>query len=115
MDTLINSAIISFHNYDKRRKNIKELLLDLKYNNNIVQKLTVTFSRKNRIYEKDIFELMTNDIKNNVSNPNITQFFMDCIYYAIPNNNNDFLLLIILGFDSIERKTKFIIYRPYKK
>ena len=58
---------------------------------------------------------MTNDIKNNVSNPNITQFFMDCIYYAIPNNNNDFLLLIILGFDSIERKTKFIIYRPYKK
>ena len=79
MDTLINSAIISFYNYDKRRKNIKELLLDLKYNNNIVQKLTVTFSRKNRIYEKDIFELMTNDIKNNVSNPNITQFFIDCI------------------------------------
>ena len=33
---------------------------------------------------------------------------MDCTYYAIPNNNNDFLLLIILGFDSIERKTKLI-------
>ena len=84
LDTLINSAVISFYNYSKRRQNIKELLLDLKYNNNIVQKLTVTFSRKNRIYEKDIFAIMTNDMKNNVSNPNITQFFMDCTYYSIP-------------------------------
>ena len=63
LNTLINSAVISFYDYNKRRKNIKELLLDLKYNNNIVQNLTTIFSRKKRIYEKDIFFIMTNDMK----------------------------------------------------
>ena len=43
---------------------------------------------------------MTNDMTNNVSNSNI----MDFIYYAIPNDNNDFPLLIIIDFDSIKRK-----------
>ena len=54
---------------------------------------------------------MTNDMTNNVSNSNI----MDFIYYAIPNDNNDFPLLIIIDFDSIKRKSKINIYRPYKK
>ena len=54
-------------------------------------------------------------MKNNVSNPNITQLFMDCTYYAIQNNNNDFWLLIILGFDSIERKSKLIFIGLIKK
>lgn len=47
---------------------------------------------------------MTNDMTNNVSNSNI----MDFIYYAIPNDNNDFPLLIIIDFDSIKRKSKLI-------
>ena len=43
---------------------------------------------------------MTNEMKNN---QNIKQYFMDCTYYAISMNNNDFKLLIILGFDIVNK------------
>ena len=51
IDTLINSTKTSFHNFDKRKSNLKEFLLNLTFNNEkIVDKLDVTFSRKNKIY-----------------------------------------------------------------
>ena len=72
IDTLINSVITSFYNYNKRKNNLKGLLLNLAFNNEkIVDKLDVTFSRKNKIYTKEIYIFMTNEMKNKVNNNNI--------------------------------------------
>lgn len=83
---------------------------NIKYKNNyICETIKVTFKRKNKIYTKDIFLLITNEMKINIKNPNIKQSFMDCTYYAIPQNNHNFKLLIILGFDTVEYKTKLLL------
>ena len=57
IDTLINLVITSFYNYNKRKNNLKELLLNLTFNNEkIVDKLDVTFSRKNKnLYKRDLY------------------------------------------------------------
>lgn len=35
----------------------------------------------------------------------ISQWFMDCTYYAIPRNNNEFKLLLLIGYNKSEKKT----------
>ena len=49
---------------------------------------------------------MTNSMKEYLKNKNNILFFMDCTYYAIPVNNNNFKLLLILAFNKNENKTK---------
>jgi len=35
----------------------------------------------------------------------ISQWFMDCTYYAIPRNNNEFKLLLLIEYNKSEKKT----------
>ena len=45
---------------------------------------------------------MKNTLKNKES---ISQWFMDCTYYAVPRNNNNYKLFILLiGFNKEEKK-----------
>ena len=42
--------------------------------------------------------------QNLENNEKISQWFMDTIYYAIPRNNNQFKLLIIIGYNAEKKK-----------
>ena len=45
-------------------------------------------------------------MKNTLSNSNkFSQWFMDCTYYAIPRNNNNFKMLLLIGYNKEEKKT----------
>ena len=45
-------------------------------------------------------------MKNTLGNNNsISQWFMDCTYYAIPRNNNSYKLLLIIAYNKDEKKT----------
>ena len=68
----------------------------MKYNNeNLVEIIYVEFIRKNIKYKKDIYLILNNEMKHNLKNPHIEQYFIDCTYYAIPQNNHNYRLLII--------------------
>ena len=44
-------------------------------------------------------------MKKTLGNTNsISQWFMDCTYYAIPRNNNSYKLLLIIAFNKNEKK-----------
>lgn len=75
----------------------------------LTTKLKVTFGRSHKIYIKNIYFILTNTMKENLKDSNNLQFFMDCTYYAIPVNNNNFKLLIILVFNIIQHKSKLCL------
>ena len=43
---------------------------------------------------------------SNLKDRNIKQYFMDVTYYAIPSNNSDYKLLILIGFNVEEKLSK---------
>ena len=65
----------------------------------------LNFIEKKRNIENLIYLFLTDNMKNTLSNSNkISQWFMDCTYYAIPRNNDNFKLLILIGFNKVEKK-----------
>ena len=75
-------------------------LLNLKINNkNIINQISVTFKRKEKIYTKKIFVIMSDDMIKNINNKKNQQYFLDVTYYATPPNNKKYKLVIILAFN----------------
>jgi len=57
-------------------------------------------------YKKSIYFYITEETKNTLLNSSrCNQWFLDCIYYAIPRNNNEYKLLLIIGFNNQEKKS----------
>ena len=79
--------------YNKKYKNrlkcnFDNLINDFKINDiNIVQNLKVTFERKNKLYNKDIYCMMSKEMEENIKSPENTQYFSDVTYYCVPPNN----------------------------
>ena len=105
-----NSVSVNFKCYKRRKEKYINLIKNMEYNNEkLVETLKVKFVRKNKIYEKEIYIIQTTEMKNNLSNKNIEQTFVDCTYYAIPNNNNNYKLLIIMGYDKTDKRSKLLL------
>ena len=87
--------------------NIHNQLININYNNqNISNYIEVNFKRKNKIYNKNIYFYITNTMETILGKTEaISQGFKDCTYYAIPRNNNEFKLLLLIGYNNSENKT----------
>ena len=48
---------------------------------------------------------MNDDMKNNLENKNISQFFTDTTFRCVPPNKKSLKLWLLLGFDKNEEKT----------
>ena len=48
---------------------------------------------------------MNDDMKNNLKNKNISQFFTDTTFRCVPPNKKSLKLWLLLGFDKNEEKT----------
>ena len=103
---IANSIISQVKNYFSRNKSLHNGLLNLYYeNDNISNYIQVKFKRKNKEYMKNIYFYITKTMSKNLENSNkMSQWFMDCTYYAIPRNNNQFKLFIIIGNNQEEKK-----------
>ena len=85
---------------------MKNNILNIRINNEeVVNKIDVSFKRKGVLYTKDIYAIMTKQMIENIANKNNTQYFMDVTYYATPPNNQNFKILIILAFDNTKYST----------
>ena len=76
-------------------------MCNISYNDiNISSFLEVNFTRNNKQYKKNIYFYITNKMKNTLKNKeSISQWFMDCTYFAVPRNNNNYKLLLLIGFN----------------
>ena len=89
------------YNLKKDKKNIHELLLDMKDNNNIniVTGIKVEFTRKNKTFIKDLYIIMTNDMIQNIKEPENIQYFSDTTYYCIPPQCKSLKMWILLSYN----------------
>ena len=93
--------------YFKINKKLQKDLTNIKYQGkNISYHDTVQFKRNNKIYTKDIYYYLTDKMIKNLSKTSeIKQWFVDATYYSIPRNNNNYKLLLLLGFNLLTNKT----------
>ena len=107
ISTISSSISSQIKKYFSRNKNLHTLLCNISYNDiNISTFLEVNFTRNNKQYKKNIYFYITNKMKNTLKNKeSISQWFMDCTYYAVPRNNNNYKLLLLIGFNKEENKT----------
>ena len=64
--------------------NLNNLMINDK---KVVTKLNVNFQRKDKIYHKDIFIIMTDAMELNIRKSNNIQYFMDVTYNATSPNS----------------------------
>ena len=75
-------------------------LINLTFNNEkIVSEIFVNYERKNKLYKKEIYIIMTKNMITNIINKDNIQYFMDVTYYATPPNTSKYKLLVILAFN----------------
>jgi len=68
------------------------------YNKKTVTKFEVSYKRKNYIYKKLIFVIMSTNIEENIQKKNNIQYFLDVTYYATPSTNKNHKLFVLLVF-----------------
>ena len=74
-------------------------------NNKVVTELDVSFKRKNQIYKKVIFIIMTTNMETNIQKKNNIQYFLDVTYYVTPPTNKKYKLFVLLAFNKDLFKT----------
>ena len=101
LDYQISSAISYYNKKINTNKDINNQLINLTINNetNLVNILNVKFERKNIIYKKKIYIIMTKEMENNLTNNNNIQYFADITYNAVPYSNKKFKLRILIAFN----------------
>ena len=106
LNTICSAISINIRKYNKRNKSLHEKIINMDYKDNpITVFLNVEFYRKKKKYRKPIYLLLTDNVENTLSNSNkFSQLFMDCTCYAIPRNNDNFKLLLLIGFNKVEKK-----------
>ena len=104
LTTICNSISSLIKNYNIRNNGIHQQILNIKYKEkNICYNTQIEFIRKNKKFKKTIYFFITEEMKNTLLNSTkFNQWFMDCTYYAIPRNNNQYQLLLIIGFNKQE-------------
>ena len=77
-------------NKKSKNFNLNNLIINLKYNDeNIVTSITVDYNRKDNIYHKNQYIILTNYMKINLKNKNIQQYFTDVTYYITPTSSKN--------------------------
>ena len=107
LKTICSKVNTYINYYYNKNKNLKDQLLSIEYNNKKITEFeTVSFKKKNKECNKNIFYFISEEMKINLGNKNdIEQWFMDATHYAIPRKNNDFKLILIIGYNNKENKT----------
>lgn len=79
LQSQIKKAIKYIYNFKKYKKNVHDLLINMKdyNNNNIVTGLKVEFIRNGKTYNKDLCIIMTKDMIKNIKLKGNTQYFSD--------------------------------------
>ena len=81
LNNLINGAYVYLTNYRRYNSEMTNNLLNIQINNeNVVNKINVSFKRKGILYTKDIYIIMTNNMIETISKINNSQYFMDVTY-----------------------------------
>ena len=100
LKNMIYSEYIYLRNYREKNRemynNLNNLTLD---NEKIVTELYVNYERKNNIFKKAIYIIMTKEMISNITKNDNIQYFMDVIYYATPPNTSKYKLVVILAFN----------------
>ena len=97
---LINGAYTFLRNYRENNKELYNNMNNFSINNKkVVSVLKVNFKRKNKIFNKDIFVIMTDQMEENIVKKENIQYFFDVTYYATPPGIYKFKLLVILAFN----------------
>ncbi len=74
-------------------------------NEKVVTKLNVSFNRKGKNHNKDIFIFLSPEMKSNLLEASNIQFFSDITYYAVLPGNKKYKLFILLSFNQNKFKT----------
>ena len=104
---LFDRALNAAYKVNSSKKNIKNLILDMKDFNNydLTTKLSVIFKRKNKEYKKDIFIIMNENMKKNIVLIDNNQFFVDTTFQCIPPQHKGLKLFVILTYNKKLNKT----------
>ena len=70
--------------------------------------INITLKRENKIYKKDIYIIMDENMKKNIISENISQYFTDTTFRCVPPNKKSLKLWILLGYHKNENKTKLL-------
>lgn len=100
---------IYIQNKQFKKKLLNDLLLNMKKNENkCVTHYIFKYQENNKKYIKNIYFIITDEMKENLKNQNITQFFVDVTFYSKPTYTKKYKILIIIGFDIEENKSKLV-------
>ena len=72
-------------------------------NKKICTSIKVEFKRNNRTYIKDLYIIMTEDMKSNIKKGNI-QYFSDTTYFCIPPQCKSLIMWILLAYNKNDNK-----------
>ena len=100
------SGFIHLKNIREFNKEMQSNLNTFEINNNkVVTELEVSFKRKNQIYKKVIYIIMTTNMETNIQMKNNIQYFLDVTYYVTPPTNKKYKLFVLLAFNKDLFKT----------
>ena len=103
---MVKSIFLNLKYYYEYNNNFEENMINLTINGKkIVTKLNVNSIRKKINFNTNIYAIMTEEMINNINNPNNIQYFNDIIYYAIPPNKNHYKIYILMVFNKDLYKT----------
>ena len=107
--TLFDNTINLIMKNKYSKNNITNLILNMEDNNGykLTTKIDVTFKRKNKVYNKNIYIMMNNNMKDNLTSNENTQFFADTTYNCVPPQNKGMKLFIIISYNS--KHNKFLL------
>ena len=95
------------NSYIRKKSSLEELISNIELEDDkITTVLNVSFHRNGKEYNKKIYVLMTNKMKEIISdNENDIQVFCDTTYHALPNKSTHFKLWILIAFNKKIFKT----------
>ena len=102
-------GIVSYITLKERdKRTIKQKNLDLVDDNN--KKIAFEYFYKiptdNDEYKENSFIIICNDkMRENMKKNSIRSFYFDCTYKCVPPTPNKYRLLVLSGFDNIDKKT----------
>ena len=100
------SGFIHLKNIREFNKEMQTNLNTFEINNNkVVTELDVSFKRKNKIYKKVIYVIMTTNMEINIQKKNNIQYFFGVKYYVTPPTNKNYKLFALLAFNKDLFKT----------
>lgn len=103
---LLKKTMMNTTKFLLSKKNIRHLIMDMTDINGykLTTLLKVEFTRKNKVYNKEIFILMNESMKKNILDKDNIQFFCDTTYDTVPPQNSHMKLFVILAYNKNKNK-----------